>query len=256
MLKRVAAIGAAGFHPAALEPGKMMMATQEQVRPNAADLSNNLFLFADIESSAQSSAIPPSDLIALRAVADWTKAYIITPNNELGRSGPICPFTPVALQHDALWLALEHTTGRSLSEMIERLKGYNQLLLLNAPTQGEIADYKSIVVVFTDLPSAKAKEFFEALLKPISLQFYENDGLVIGPFFEGNEGTAIYNANFRPFTSPVPLLLMRRAVVSDWKFFLNNPEWFKVWTRTHGAEGTNALAAELRRFPWNARDGS
>jgi hypothetical protein len=77
---------------------------------------------------------------------------------------------------------------------------------------------------------------------------------VIGPFYEGNDGTAIYNPNFRPFTAPVPSLLMRRAVVSDWKFFLNNPEWYAVWKRTHGAEGTDALAAELRRFSWNARD--
>jgi hypothetical protein len=26
--------------------------------------------------------------------------------------------------------------------------------------------------------------------------------------------------------SPVPLLLMRRGVISNWKFFLNNEEWF------------------------------
>jgi len=76
---------------------------------------------------------------------------------------------------------------------------------------------------------------------------------VIGPFYAGNDGTAIYNPQFRPFTSPVPSLLMRRAVVSDWKFFLNNHDWFAVWARRHGEAATHAFAAELRRFPWNAR---
>ena len=47
----------------------------------------------------------------------------------------------------------------------------------------------------------------------------------MGPFYEGNEGTAIYNPSFRPFTSPVPFLLMRHAVISDWKFFLDNEDW-------------------------------
>ena len=47
----------------------------------------------------------------------------------------------------------------------------------------------------------------------------------MGGFHEGSMGTAIHNASFRPFTSPVPFLLMRQAVVDDWKFFLDNEDW-------------------------------
>ena len=45
----------------------------------------------------------------------------------------------------------------------------------------------------------------------IAVPSYADDGLVMGPFYEGNDGTALYNPNFRPFTSPVPFLLMRRS---------------------------------------------
>ena len=69
-----------------------------------------------------------------------------------------------------------------------------------------------------------------------------------------DDGTAIYNPNFRPFTSPVPFLLMRRAVISDWKFFLNNEEWLRLWARRYGEAAVEALADELRRLPW--RDNS
>jgi hypothetical protein len=75
----------------------------------------------------------------------------------------------------------------------------------------------------------------------------------MGPFYEGNDGTAIYNPNFRPFTSPAPFLLMRRAVISDWKFFLNNEDWLKLWARRYGESAVEALADELRRLPWQAR---
>jgi hypothetical protein len=51
--------------------------------------------------------------------------------------------------------------------------------------------------------------------KQIGIPSYVNDGLVMGRFYEGNDGAALYNPNFRPFASPVPLLLMRRAVISD-----------------------------------------
>ncbi len=74
----------------------------------------------------------------------------------------------------------------------------------------------------------------------------------MGGFYEGNEGTAIYNASFRPFTSPVPFLLVRQAVVSDWKFFLDNEDWLKLWARRYGESGAQALAEELRRLPWRA----
>lgn len=107
------------------------------------------------------------------------------------------------------------------------------------------------MVVFTDLPPAQAKDFFGGLLQLIGVPSYVDDGLVMG--YEGNDGTAIYNPNCRPFTSPVPFLLMRRGVISDWKFFLNNKDWLRLWARRYGEAAVETLADELRRFPWQAR---
>lgn len=77
----------------------------------------------------------------------------------------------------------------------------------------------------------------------------------MGGFYEGNEGTAIYNSRFRPFTSPVPFLLIRQAVISDWKFFPDNEAWLKLWVQRYGASGAQALAQELRQLPWRAQRG-
>ena len=74
----------------------------------------------------------------------------------------------------------------------------------------------------------------------------------MGGFYEGNEGTAIYNASFHPFRSPVPFLLVRQAVVSDWKFFLDNEDQLNMWARRYADSGAWALAEELRRLPWRA----
>ena len=109
--------------------------------------------------------------------------------------------------------------------------------------------------MFSDLPASRANDVIWSALEPIAIPSYVNDGLVMGPFFEGNDGTAIYNPNFRPFTSPVPFLLMRRVVVSDWKFFLKDETWFNLWSRRYGEAGTQALAEEKRRLPWNAKRG-
>jgi hypothetical protein len=50
----------------------------------------------------------------------------------------------------------------------------------------------------------------------------------------------------------VPFLLVRQAVVSDWKFFLDNEDWLNLWARRYGDSGAQALAEELRRLPWRA----
>jgi hypothetical protein len=79
------------------------------------------------------------------------------------------------------------------------------------------------------------------------------DGILFGPYYEGNMGTAIYNSSFRPFQSPVPFLFVRHGVISDWKFFLDDEEWLNLWAHRYGESGTKALAEELRRLPWRAR---
>jgi hypothetical protein len=43
-----------------------------------------------------------------------------------------------------------------------------------------------------------------------------------------------------------------QAVISDWKFLLDNEDWLKLWARRHGESGVQALAEELRRLPWRA----
>jgi hypothetical protein len=138
-----------------------------------------------------------------------------------------------------------------VSEIVDLVRGYQRLFLGAQPTD-EDAIYKAIVVVFTDLSPARAGELFDDVLKDLGVPSYVDDGFVMGGSFEGNEGGAIYNPSFRPFTSPVPFFLIRQTVVSDWKFFLDDDAWLGLWTQRHGEAGAGALAQELRRLPWRA----
>src|SRR5262245_61403858 len=215
--------------------------------------STNLFLLEELEEVSRTIKVAESDRNALRAVADWIKTFVVRPHSDLGRAGPVCPFVPVALEHKTLWLAAERSAGRNAPDVIQLIDNYKRLLLAAQPVEGDDANNKSIVVVFTDLPAAQAKDFFSGVLQQIAVPSYADDGLVMGPFYEGNDGTALHNPNFRPFTSPVPFLLMRRAVISDWKFFLNNEDLLRLWARRYGESAVGALADELRRLPWQAR---
>lgn len=212
----------------------------------------NLFLLEELENLNRTRELAESDLDALRAVADWINTFVARPHKDLGRAGPVCPFVLGALERNTLWLAPEQIADRSVPDVVELINGYQRLFKDAQPTDGNDAIYKSFVVVFTDLLTDRAKAFFGAVLEHLAVPSYVKDGFVIGGFYEGNEGTAIYNASFWPFTSPVPFLLVRQTVVGDWKFFLDNEDWLTLWARRYGDSGVQALAQELRRLPWRA----
>ncbi|WP_420971553.1 DUF6875 domain-containing protein [Bradyrhizobium sp. B120] len=214
--------------------------------------TTKLFRVEDLEEVGKTRELAEGERQALRAVGDWIKIFMARPHKDLGRAGPVCPFVPAALEQKTLWLAPERSAGRSAADIIQLVDDYKRLLLAAQPVDGDGANDKSIVVVFTDLTAARAKDFFAGVLNQIGIPSYADDGLAMGPFYEGNPDTAIHNPHFRPFISPVPFLLIRPAVITDWKFFLNNEDWLPVWARRHGEPAVQALAEELRRLPWRA----
>jgi len=108
------------------------------------------------------------------------------------------------------------------------MSGYKRLFLKTPPTDGDDADYKVIVVVFTDLPADRAQGVFGDVLQHRDVPSYADDGILFGPHYEGSEGTAIHNPTFRPFQSAVPFLFVRHGVIGDWEFFLDNDEWLSL----------------------------
>jgi hypothetical protein len=214
--------------------------------------TTDLFLLDDLEDVGKTSGLAEGDLDALHAVADWIKTFVVKPHPDIGRAGTVCPFLPGSVERKTLWLAPERIADRDVPEVVELMSGYKRLLLDTPPAEGDDVVYNVIVVVFTDLPADRAQGVFDDVLQHLAVPSYVEDGILFGPYYEGNETTAIYNSSFRPFRSPVPFLFVRHGVVSDWKFFLDDDEWLDLWAHRYGESGARALADELRRLPWRA----
>ena len=210
----------------------------------------NLFLLQDLDDVSRTGQLADGDLEALHAVAGWITTFVVKPHKDLGRAGTVCPYVPGSLERKVLWLAPEQIAGPDAPDVVELVSGYRRLFLETPPTGGDDADYKVIVVVFTDLPADRAQGVFDGVLQHLAVPSYVDDGILFGPYYEGNEGAAVYNSKFRPFQSPVPFLFVRAGVISDWKFFLNSDEWLNLWSRRYGESAVQALAEELRRTNW------
>ncbi len=216
---------------------------------------SDLLLLEELEDDGRTGDLAERDRDALRAVAGWIETFIVRPHDELGRPGPVCPFVPRSVERQTLRLAAEQIGDGGVPHVVELMNGYKRRLLEGGagPTDGDGTNDDVIVVVLVDLPAERAGGVLDDVLQHIAVPSYVEDGIVFGPFYVGNQATAIYNRGFRPFQSPVPFLFVRHGVVSDWKFFLDEEDWLTHWARRFGESAVHALAGELRQLPWNAR---
>src|ERR1700751_2759943 len=149
--------------------------------------TSNLFLLEDLEDAGRASELAESDLVALRAIADWIESYVVEPHEELiGRAGPVCPFLPGSLERRALWLAPEHVGNGGAAQVLEVMDRYKRRLLEAESSDGDV-NYNVIAVGFTDLPADRAQGAFADVFEQLAVPSYVEDGILFGPYYEGNE---------------------------------------------------------------------
>jgi len=215
----------------------------------------DLFRVDELGDVGRTSALAESDLAALRSVAEWIASFVVQPHPDLGRSGPVCPYVPGALERGKLWLAPERVGDREVPDVVAVMDRYRQLFQERQSPSSEDADRAAIIVVFPDLSADDAAPLFEEVLGQLAVPAYAEDGVIFGPFYDGHPGAAIRNPDFHPFRSPVPFVFVRYGVVGDWPFFLDKEDWFGLYASRFGESAVHALGAELRRLPWRgARD--
>ncbi|KQV78115.1 DUF6875 domain-containing protein [Rhizobium sp. Root1220] len=155
----------------------------------------------------------------------------------------------------SVWLASERVAALEPSDLLRQITRYKKLLLKTQPVDAENGTNKSIIVVLTDVSAGEAKTILSDVLQQLAVPSYVDDGLVLGGFYGTNDGRALYNPEFRPFTAPIPFLLIRPAVIDDWKFSLEDEDWMRRWSHRFREAAVLSLANELRHLPWRERHG-
>ena len=167
-----------------------------------------------------------------RRVVGWARSYLCRPHAGLGREGPVCPFTQPSLERGLFWLTFYPGADPAPGDVSAVVSRYRDWFLELEPAAGAEAQHKAILVLFPELAPAGAPGVIDAVQAALKPEFIAR-GLMIGQFHEGCEEPALWNRDFRPLRSPVPLLAIRHMVRTDAAFL----------TRDAGS-----LAAYLQRF--------
>jgi prolyl-tRNA editing enzyme YbaK/EbsC (Cys-tRNA(Pro) deacylase) len=180
--------------------------------------------------SSVSSAKHP----ALGAIYHWTKNYLCEVHQELGRNGPVCPFVSGSLQRQLLFAAVYEGEDFTIKKIKTTLLHELERFIALDPVSGNEAQFKSLVVLFPDLPADRVAELIDSAQAQLQNDFVPN-GLMVGEFHPTPpDKSGLWNQQFRPLYSPVPMLAIRHMVPTDLLFLKNSPRLFHEYVKIFG----------------------
>ncbi len=156
-----------------------------------------------------------AQLTCLQATVCYVREFLAKANPHLGRKGPTCPFVPLSLRLNSIYLGVvsqqqastEDQVADLVFSMIQKFRGLS-------PTEGAKATYKAIILTFVDMPLSLAPRLIDGVQKRLKPLFVA-EGLMVGEFHLNNNATGLHNPNFYPLRTPYPSMAIRYMVPSD-----------------------------------------
>jgi prolyl-tRNA editing enzyme YbaK/EbsC (Cys-tRNA(Pro) deacylase) len=183
---------------------------------------------------------------ALEAIVAWAREYLCQPHPDLGRSGAVCPYVQSSLEKCLFLLTVFPGDNFDQEEVIRRVMQYRDWFLALEPRNGPEAMFKTILMLFPDLPLAAAPRLIDATQHKLKTE-YVKKGLMIGEFHGTPPAKAgLWNPDFRPLRSPAPLLAIRHMVPSDFPFLKGDKECVLPYLELFGGQEPPHIKQQVR----------
>ncbi|APE36503.1 hypothetical protein BOX37_24115 [Nocardia mangyaensis] len=167
---------------------------------------------------------------------DWF-ADLTRPDPAQGRPGPVCPFVKPAAAHHALWIA-EHPGGDTLTAADIATAADDAFTLYRAlPTDGPCA----VLTVFPGLTHTARIDDAHAARKTEIV----GTGAMLGQFYPGCPVAGLWNRDYRPLDAPLPMLVIRPMMNTDFPFLVGEPEWLSAYLAVHAPGLPRKLRAAI-----------
>jgi heptaprenyl diphosphate synthase len=179
----------------------------------------------------------------LAVVLRWLREYVSKPTKDVGRTGPVCPFVPPALDDNAVRFDFFYDLDcrdpeRLRSVVVDLLHEFEKTA---APPSRAGTSLASMIIVLpdTDAEGWAAIDALYPVLKGVAIEL----GLMIGQFHPNCDERAVRNPAFPVSISPIALLAVRRIAPHDVLFLHDDERWFTAYEERFG---TNIRAGKVR----------
>jgi hypothetical protein len=182
--------------------------------------AHGLTLYEPDDLFAELADLAVPGIADLREITAWAEEHLNAPHPDLGRRGPVCPFTRLSMDSNCFllaWAGGDHDI-RSIESAIDRYRQW--FLELIGQSEKTHQRLLTILVVLPGLDRADADPL-DALQERLKDAFVA-EGLMAGQFHPQCTQSGLWNEEFKPLKAPIPLLAIRQMVASDLPFLLGS----------------------------------
>jgi hypothetical protein len=197
----------------------------------------SLFLVecGDLESDNPPAVVRDNAAVLSRTL-QWARDYLCKPHAELGRAGAVCPYVEMSITQRHFYLTTWPDEDVTLERVYARGARYCEWFPRLEPCAGPASQFKTILMLFPQPDVADILQTIERVQRRLKAQCVEQ-GLMVGEFHPGPpRQPGLWNREFRPFASPIPLIGIRNMVPADFTFLEDDPSMVRQYLRRFGHE--------------------
>ena len=169
-------------------------------------------------------------------IVNWMKDYLCNPHPELGRKGPVCPYVKPAMERNSVYMSVYRDSMLTKDSIRDVIMDYQKQFLKMEPQTGEDAIFKCFLILFPNLPSEEAPALIDSTQEALSPAFVP-EGLMLGEFHDRPpKKPGLWNEEFMPLWSPVPMLAIRHMVPTDILFLHKRRDLLEPYLKRFGQQ--------------------
>lgn len=195
------------------------------------------FNLTEAKAFSQAGANGSGDMSSL---LNWLYSYLMASNPDLGRTGAVCPFTKQAAKLDMVRVAISSAgLSREPDATLVARRAFGELNSI--PSSKGMEHFRTVIIGFPGL----ADENGIAALKRIQRAhrvYSLTRGRMIGLMHESSQDQGLWNPDFRPLRSPIPVLAVRHMVEQDAPFAALHPALMLAYLARFPLKGSRRLA--------------
>ncbi len=200
----------------------------------ANDKSYYLIEIADIYLAPEvQTDIVRENIEVLRQTVNWVQSFLCNPHPQLGRAGAVCPYTEYSMKNSHLWLTICRGKDLSINEVCKSVVRYRDWLLKIGLQSNKKAYFKTMLILFPDIQVEDASKIVDVVQQQLKPEFVAK-GLMIGQFHPSCPEPGLWNQDFRPLQSPIPMLAIRSMVLSDFPFLRQDEKFISSYIKMFG----------------------
>lgn len=180
----------------------------------------------------------------MAVLLSWIQSYLMASHAELGRTGAVCPFTKQAAKLDTVRVAISQADISREQDMFSLVR--NSFSVLNdIPAQKGMEHFRTVIIGF---PAFGGDEGLAALkrIQRAHRTYSLTRGRMIGLMHATSDDKGLWNPDFRPLRSPMPVLAIRHMVEQDAPFAALHPALMLAYLARFPVKGVRRLTAHWR----------